>query len=190
MTQLTVIAPAAEAPLSLDTVKAFLRIGHDGEDALIADLLQAARVRLEQVAGLALVLQTVQICWAEWPAGLCGRGASLPIGPVQQLDAVRVVAADGAAVAQTEYFSLNCGRLALRPWTVLPVLETGAHIEIELQVGYGAAADVPDDLREALLHLIGDMYHSRIPSGHSARADLGLPHQVQAILDARKQVRL
>ncbi|MEM9572108.1 MAG: head-tail connector protein [Pseudomonadota bacterium] len=190
MTQLTVIEPAAEAPLSLDTVKAFLRIGHDGEDALIADLLEAARERLEQVAGLALVVQTVRVCRTEWPSGLHGRGARLPMAPVQQLDAVRVVDADGAAVEQTEFFSLNCGRLALRPWTVLPMLAIGAHIEIDLQVGFGAATDVPDDLREALLHLIGDMYRSRTPSGHAGPAELGLPQQVQAILDARKQVRL
>lgn len=186
MTQLTVISPPAEAPLSLDAVKAFLRIGHDGEDALVEEMLQAARERLEQVAGLALVLQTVQLCWREWPADLTGRGARLPIGPVQQVEAVRLVDEAGSPDDQTSAFELICDRLCLKPWTLLPALPTGGRVEIELQVGFGAADDVPEDLREALLRLIGAMYRARTDGA----ASVGLPRQVQAILDARKQVRL
>lgn len=189
MTQLTVITPPAEAPLSLDTVKAFLRIGHEGEDAIVADLVQAARERLERVAGLALVLQTVRVCWREWPTDMTGRGAKLPIEPVQQMEAVRFVDADGVVTDETNAFQVICDRLCLRPWTPLPSPPEGGQIEIELQVGFGTAEDVPDDLREALLRLIGAMYRSRARGAH-ASSRVGLPRDVQAILDARKEVRL
>lgn len=189
MTQLTVITPPAEAPLSLDTVKAFLRVGHHGQDTLLGNLVQAARERLEQVAGLALVLQTVQLCWAEWPTEMTGRGARLPIGPVKQVDAVRLVDADGVVNDHTDAFQIICDRFCLRPWTPLPCIPARGQIEIELQVGFGAADDVPDDLREALLHLIGAMYQSHMV-GASSSSQVGLPREVHAILDARKEVRL
>ncbi|MEM7330318.1 MAG: phage head-tail connector protein [Pseudomonadota bacterium] len=190
MTERTVITPPAEAPLTLDAVKAFLRIGHDGEDDLLADLLQSARDRLEQAAGLALVVQTVRVVWTDWPAEIRGRGARLPIAPVRQLDAVRVADADTAATDCSGQFQLVCGRVHLRPWHTLPSLPMGGTIEIDVQVGFGVAIDVPDDLREALLRLIGALYSARVADHFAPSKTEGLPRDVQAILDARKEVRL
>ena len=39
---LTVISPPGEAALSLAQAKAFLLVGHEGEDVLVADLVAAA----------------------------------------------------------------------------------------------------------------------------------------------------
>jgi uncharacterized phiE125 gp8 family phage protein len=47
MTNLTVISPPAGEAVSLSQAKAFLRIGHDGEDALVSDLIGQATVRVE-----------------------------------------------------------------------------------------------------------------------------------------------
>lgn len=41
-------------PVTLDEAKAFLRVTHGAEDALIATLLAAARARVEAAAGLSL----------------------------------------------------------------------------------------------------------------------------------------
>jgi len=190
MTTLTVISPAAEAPLSLDAAKTFLRVGDTAEDALISDLLQSARQRLEQVAGLALVTQTVQVTWRAWPSAIQGRGARLPISPVRQLNSVRLIDADGIAMLYSDRFQLLCGRLCLRPWSMLPPVPSGGQVEIDIQAGFGAASDVPKDLREALLLLIGATYATRTPNAFDLASHAGLPESVQAILDARKEVRL
>lgn len=190
MTKLMVMTPPAEAPLSLDAIKAFLRIGHDAEDALLADLMQSALTRLEQVAGLALVVRSVRVTWAEWPNEVRGAGRRLPIAPVQQLDRVRLVDASEAETDHSDAFQLVCGRLCLRPWSRLPTLVAGARIEIDVTAGFGAATDVPEDLQGALLRLIAAMYSARVPNAFAFDHQGALPREVQAILDARKEVRL
>jgi len=190
MTNLTVISPAAEAPLSLDSVKAFLRVGDTTEDSFISGLLQSARERLEQVAGLALVTQTVRVTWSDWPPSIQGRGARLPISPARQLLSVTVTDADGTVALYDARFQLLCGRICLRPWSMLPLVPIGGRIEIDLEVGFGAATDLPEDLREALLHLIAAMYAARTPAAFELSMQGGLPDSVQAVLNARKEVRL
>lgn len=189
MTQLTVLSPPAEAPVSLEAVKAFLRIGDARDDDLISNLLQSARERLEHVAGLALVTQTLRVTWRSWPAAIQGRGARLPIGPARQLDGVRLVDAEARATDYSDHFQLACGRICLRPWSRLPRVPTGGQIEIDLQAGFGSASQVPEDLREALLHLIGAVYSAHARGNFDLTTD-ALPAAVQAILDARKEVRL
>jgi len=189
MTQLTVLTPPAEAPLSLDAVKAFLRIGDTADDALLMDLLQSARERLEQVAGLALVQQTVRVVWRRWPASIRGRGVRLPIGPVTHVEAVRLVDDDDVAIDYRERFQLACERLCLRPWSPLPPVYDRQRIEVDLAVGFGRASDIPEDLQEALLRLIAAIYSARAPGLFEVETD-ALPSGVQAILDARKEVRL
>ena len=190
MTTLTVISPAAESPLSLDAAKAFLRVGDAAEDSFISDLIQSARERMEQVAGLALVTQTVRVTWSDWPSSIQGRGARLPISPVRQLLSVTVRDADGASSLHADRFQILCGRIYLRPWSMLPPVPVGGRIEIDIEAGFGAAADLPEDLREALLHLIAAMYAARTPGAYDISTQGGLPDNVQAILNARKQVRL
>ena len=77
MTQLTVIVPPDKPAVSLASAKDFLRIGHAGEDDLIAQMIEAATKRLEQIAGLALVRQTLQLTWFRWPEAMAGRGSRL-----------------------------------------------------------------------------------------------------------------
>ncbi len=190
MTNLTVITPPDGEPVSLASAKAFLRIGHDGEDTLVSDLIKRARVRLEQAGGLVLVRQTLRASWSQWPAGIAGRGARLPRTPATELLSVKVIDAEGVETDQTVRFRLDCGRACLRPWSMVPAIPEGGRVEVEFEAGFGAATDVPEDLQEAILRLVGAMYAARVPSSFDFEAGGALPEDVQAILDARRGVRL
>lgn len=190
MTQLSALSQLSEEPVTLAAAKSYLRIGHASEDSLVLDMLRAARTRLEQVAGLALVTRTFRLTLSDWPETLAGRGARLPISPVTQLLAVRIRSSDATLTDHLDRFQLRCGRLCLRPWSMAPIIAKRDQIEIDVRAGFGSASSVPDDLREALFRLMAALYAARPSPGEKPQPNSGLPPEVRAILDARKDVRL
>ena len=182
MTYLTVIAPPAEEALSLAAAKEYLRIGHAGEDAFVSRLIPAARARLEAVSGLALVTQTLKRGWDRWPVRVRRGGVALVPGPASALVAVDLVDAEGGTETVTTRFRLEGGRLNLKPFVPLPAIPVGGRVDVTFVAGYGAAADVPEDLVHALKRLVLVAYQR----GEGA----DLPEDVAAILNARTEVRL
>ena len=189
MSKLTVITPPGEPAVSLAAAKDYLRIGHPGEDELVEGIVQAAVARLEQNAGLALVRQTMQLIWHQWPSEVAGRGVRLPVSPIIGLFSVIILSDDNAETDVTERFQITCGRLCLKPWSMLARLNSGDRVKLEFEAGFGAASDVPDDLQEAVLRLTLAAYRGRQAGSGGANAN-GIPPAVQSILDARRQVRL
>jgi uncharacterized phiE125 gp8 family phage protein len=78
--------PAAE-PISLAEAKAHLRVDADDEDALLGSLIVAARAFVEKILARALITQEWSLYLDAWPRG---GTIMLPIGPVQDVAAVRV----------------------------------------------------------------------------------------------------
>lgn len=80
---LTRIAGPAVEPITLSEAKAHLRVTDTVEDALISNLIKAAREEVEQATGLALITQEWRLYLDSWP----------PSGLVRQ----RRFAADGCS---------------------------------------------------------------------------------------------
>ena len=185
---LTVITPPAEPPVSLTEARDHLRIGHDGEDAYVLRLIDAATARLEGAAGLALVTRALRKTYSHWPARLQGRGELLRPGPVSRLLAVGVRNASGGVEDHTVRFKLDCGRLTLRPWSILAQIADTSAVEVDFEAGYAASAgDVPADLKQAVLMLAAEAYGRDGRMGETAD---GLPGAVQSILAARRELRI
>ena len=110
-------------------------------------------------------------------------GAWLGAGPVLALVSVSVVDAEDVAELVTGRFRLRCGRLELRPWMALPLVPEGGRIEAVFEAGYGAAADVPEDLVLALKLLVLEAYRR-------GTAGSDLPEEVNTIVSARRGVKL
>ena len=88
---LILISPPSGAPISLDEIKAHLRVTHNDEDALIAAVANTAARAIEARTGLALSAQNWRIALDVPPRG----DFALPISPVISVDAVTVVNRDG-----------------------------------------------------------------------------------------------
>lgn len=184
---LTVITPPGEPAVPLVDAKTYLRIGHDGEDELVADLVEAATKRLEGASGLALVSRMVERCVSAWPARLNGRGYLLRPQPVRALASVELVDAESTREDITSRFVLSCGRMCMRPWSFLPAIPSGGHVAIRFEAGFGGVADVPGDLELAVKMMVADGYgRGRL----DAPIDGRLPDAVANILATRREVRL
>jgi hypothetical protein len=131
------IAGPGEEPVSLAEAKAFCRIDGADEDALTGALIAAARLHVESITGRALVEQTWRLT-VDCPVG---RVIVLPVVPVMAL----VEAPDGAV---------------LQGDSVL-LAEPVDELSIDYTTGYGGAADVPQDLKQAVLTLVGYWYENR-----------------------------
>lgn len=156
------LLPPANEPLSLAEEKAFLRVAHADDDAVIASLIGAARHHVEALTRCVLLTQSWRLVLDAWPRD--GRLAPR-IGPLRALAAARVFDGGGHADdIDVESFVVDgaAGVIAAPGWALPAPGRRVAGIELDVICGFGAdAADVPEDLRQALRLLVAHWYDNR-----------------------------
>lgn len=174
----------AVTPVSVDEIKANSRIDHPDDDALIGRLLNAAIARLDGwggIMGRCLINQVWTYSLANWPA------CHLEL-PFPDVSAVSVTYYDPAAAVQTlapSYYRLLQGEVTgILEWSDAfagPSRQVRSDaISISMTAGYGVAAtDVPEDIRQAIILLVGHWYVNREASGPAMTE---LPFAVSALL--------
>lgn len=183
--------PVSE-PVSIDEVKAHLRVDGTSEDALIASLLLTSRLHIETALGLALMTQQWQLVMDTWTAGAI---VKLGIAPVQSIIEIRTFDADGIAtvVPATSYVLEATGRPARivakdQGWP-MPGRKAGG-IQIDFVAGFGGVANaVPSPIRQALLLLVTHWYEHRDPIEIGAPAT-AVPQAVSHLLHPYRPVRV
>lgn len=172
MTYSQISAPGAE-PLTLAEVKAHMRLDGGDEDALVSALIGVARSYLEHTTGLCLISQGMRLYLDRWPKNGVVRIAR---GPVRTIDAVTVYGEDGTPqpVALSGHWLDGESRPA-RFWLAAPPTPGRSvnGIEIDFTAGFGdAGADVPDELKRAMLTHVALMFSYRgvVPPGDQPAA--------------------
>ena len=174
------VAPTT-MPVSLAEAKAYLRVDHDDQDDLITAQIKAATAYLDGYAGIlgrALVTQT----WRQDFAGFADR-LPLPVSPVIAI--VSVSYFDGGNVQQTldagvyDLFADARGAyVTLRPGQVWPVtFYRPDAVTITFTAGFGAAADVPEPIRQAILLIV-----QRLFDGTDTSIDVAIDRTVHALI--------
>ena len=156
------IAEPAVEPVSVADARAWLRIDHEGDDALLGDLIRAARVTVENETGKALIDQQWRLTRDRWPSGDV---LTMPRGPVSGILSVVIYDRDGNPdVVDTADLVLDGlsdpARLYFENRPAPGRRMNG--IEIDFSCGYGpSGADVPEPLRRAILMLVAHGYEFR-----------------------------
>lgn len=174
------LAPA-NMPVSLAEAKAHLRVDHDDQDDLISAQIRAATAWLDGWSGIlgrALITQT----WRQDFAGFADR-LTLPVSPVIAI--VSVSYCDVGNVVQTldagvyDLFTDTRGAyLTLRPGQSWPATFRRADaVSITFTAGYGAAADVPEPIRQAILLIL-----QRLFDGADTEIDAAIDRTVHALI--------
>lgn len=186
------VSPPAEEPVGLAELRAFLRVSHESEDGLIARLGRAARHRVEEETGRALMAQTWRMA-ADVEEGRA-RGGYLAFElrrpPYLSFIEARVARDDGTSVA----LSLDKVRIDADGncvWLNLTGAMAGARawrpVEVVWRAGSSDAAGVPEPLKEAILLMTAHAYERRESSGKPLAAE---PDSIAALLAPWKVVRL
>jgi len=197
---LQTLGPAPAAPVSLSDAKAWLRVGHAGEDAAITALISTAAARVETETGRALFTRAFRETLDSWhPRRLsgCASAFALAVAPAVSVEAVRTFDRAGEATLwdEAEYrvdTAADPGRLIARaPFAFPRPGRLAAGIEIDFTAGYGSSAsDVPPALIEAVLRLVADGYAASEPALAAGRGPARLPETVESLLRPFRQVRL
>ena len=162
---LKVVTPPGSEPLTLAEAKLHART-HDADDSLTTRLIVAARKHVEVFLQRALISQTL-----EWTLdyGFGCRVLELPRPPLLSVTHIKYV--DDAGALQTldpsKYGVFGVGQE--EPGRVAPVYDEIwptvrcqlEAVQIRFVAGYADAASVPEDIKAALLLLIGHFYAHR-----------------------------
>lgn len=157
-------------PITIEEVKAQLRVEHDDDDTILTRLIDVAVAYTDVRGALGQAMITQK--WAQWINANPPQNVSLILGPVQNVTAVKYYDTDG--VLQTDDIN-NYQVFGTDFATVIspkdsftwPVSQQRSDaIKIEYEIGYGdEITSVPQTIRHALMLLIGHWYDNREQTG-------------------------
>ena len=187
--QIKRVSPPSVEPVSLDEVKAYLRIDGTDDDALLTRLIEAARERAEEYTRRAFITQ-------EWDAvydDVTADYIELPRPPLISVTGVYYTTDAGEQTLATSAYYVDSisepGRVILLAsgW---PSRRSKAGLRVRYSAGYGAAASsVPGPIRQAIITAVGDWFEAcgsvavgeavnELPSGAKATLE---PYRVRQL---------
>lgn len=187
MIPLYLAGPAVE-PVGVPEMRAFLRLEHADEDALIASLLRAARLVVEATTRLVILEQSWRIAVEAVPRDGVVR---LPLAPILSVSEVRAFDGEGLAttLAAADY-RLERRSDPARVTLSGAALEAAGGIEIDLFAGYGAAVEAaPAPLVQAIRLLAAHWFENRGDGPPQIEA-ASLPLDVAALVAPFRRLRM
>lgn len=156
--------PAA-LPITLEQIKAHLRLDHADEDQYLIFLIQSATEAVQNYIGRSLIAQTWQKVYYQsqrYSSRISKQPAlpikiSLPYVPVLKIDSITGSGINKMPLAITKYDLKFNGDLA-----IVEIDQVFSKIEIKYDAGYGdRPEDIPADIRQAILQLAALFYQKR-----------------------------
>lgn len=156
---LTRISIPADEPIDLAEVKAALAVIGNADDALLSRLISAATAAFdgpEGKIGRCLVSQSWRLDLPAYPVG----NIRLPMPPVSAVSAISYTDRAGVtgALDPSAYSVAGLGstdHCIIAPVTRWP---TASAVSVTFVAGFGTADKVPEDIRDAILAVVGSRY--------------------------------
>lgn len=149
-----VSAPTAE-PVSVQEARDWLRLTHSADDAKLSRAIKSATRALERRYSRQLVTATWRLTLDDFPA--CGvirpeRGPLRSVASIAYVDCDGVTRTLDPSAYQVDA-AVDPGVVVVAYGQVWPTArpQTLGAVAVTYEAGYGAAADVPDEAKEAVL---------------------------------------
>lgn len=186
--RLVLVTPPAAPVVSVAEAKRHLRVFHEDDDDDIVGMIAAAQAAIEGPYGIGIALsaQTWRMTLDFLP-----REIIIPLGPVTAVNSVTYKDADGnsQAIADLRY-DLDASPVRIWPardmaWP-LTYYEPGV-VKITFTCGF---ATLPQDMRWAILLMVGGFYENREAVTTSLKGLAEIPLGVSAILERYRVGRM
>ena len=185
MNDRSIVAPTVE-PVTIDELKAHLRVTSDVEDADLARLITAAREHAEGQMGRALAEQTRETSADAFPKSGVLR---LGFAPVVSISSVKYL--DEAGVEQTLDPTSYIVDTRSEPGAVMPTLGKSwpatAALPSSVRVQYVCGTTAPQILKQAILFIAAHWYEQGLPV-NVGNIVTSVPHTLDAILWANRVI--
>lgn len=158
-----IVSGPAEAPITLAEAKKQLRVDWPDDDAEITSKINGAVRSAEQYLQRKLVTQTWKMFLDSWPASI-----KVLFGDLQSVTHIKYTDSDEAQhTFDSPKYLVDTdsvpGRIILKTGETWPTVTLSPKnpIEVQFVTGYGAAADVPQDIKDAILITVSDRFNYR-----------------------------
>ena len=191
---LTEVTTVPDAALPVEDFKAHLRLGTSfgldtTQDEVLTGFLRAALSAIEARTGKILIRRSFTLGLTAWRVR---NAQSLPVAPVIEITRVTVVAQNGAetdAPGTSYWLERDSQRPRLRASSgMLPNIPQNGSALIAFDAGFGFDwADVPADLKQAVLMLAAHYYEYR---HETSLGDGCMPFGVTSLIERYKPARI
>ena len=159
------VTAATEEPVTTAEAKTHLAVDDSYYDSFIGDLITAARSQIEDLTNLQMVTATHDLYLDRFPAGR--EPLNIPKGHLQSVTSITYVdtAGDSQTLAGSDYSVITSRSVGFvepvyeKTWPI--ARKQSDAVTVRFVAGYGAAADVPQGLKQAILLLVGSMFENR-----------------------------
>lgn len=177
--------PATE-PLTLVEAKAHLRVTCSEDDTYITTLIKVSRKHAERFQRRSYITQTLELRMDRFPQYLI----ELPRPPSVSVTSIKYIDSGGdtQTLDSSKYttdFNSYVSRVVPAYNEIWPITRAVIDaVTIEYIAGFGAASDVPETIKQALLLLIGVWYDRREPITDGTINKV--PYTVDALLNMER----
>lgn len=184
-----IITEPGVEPVTLADAKQYLRVSGTDEDALILRLIATARRRAEKLTWRALCTQTIDYVLDEFHC----RVIELPAPPLQSVTHVKYFDLNGteqtmdSSLYQVDTIS-EPGRIAPAYLQVWPSTRDQMNaVTVRMVCGYGGTAQVPPDIANAVLLMVGHYYEHREEVSDFEK--FPVPNSAECLLETYRSLR-
>jgi uncharacterized phiE125 gp8 family phage protein len=161
---LEILTAATDTAIPLVIAKNHLRIDGIEDDANIAASVKAAAAYVINLLGRSIITVSYELTLDSFAAKIY-----LPNPPLISIDSVKYDDSEGneQTLAATEYeagYENGLAYMQATPnaaWPELDSTKALQRVRVAYTAGYGEQESVPEDIRQAMLLLIGDYYENR-----------------------------